>query len=392
MNKLLKLSMIAAMAIAVTACGDDKDNSAKCTSNAKQCNKGVPELCVNGEWKAQAACTDGKTCHHGECVSCTNDAKQCSVTGIPQLCTGGVWVDQTACTGEQSCHHGECVGGSESCINDAKQCSTTGIPQLCTGGTWVDQTACTDGKSCHHGECVGGSETCTNDERKCKDSTTPQLCSGGAWVDQAACTGGQSCHNGECTGGSETCANDEKKCKDSTTPQLCTGGVWVDQTACSLGQTCTGAGVCRAPEVGDPCNRETFKERCMNNAAYYCYGGKVEAWDCVENAEVEGQEDGRCIEDGTAWCAWLDADWYCNEDGEVRIENEYEEICKDFSEYGTIYFDSCHEIEGEMYIVVDRWADSVCHYGEVAFCVSDDEMDWVSCDECAFDGTKAMCI
>jgi len=346
MNKFLKLSMIAAMAIAVTACGDDKDNSKKCTNGAKQCSTaGIPELCVDGAWKAQTACTGGQTCNAGVCTggggTCTNGAKQCTAAGLPQLCVEGAWADQTACAADQTCDAGECKGGgSTTCTNGAKQCTAAGLPQLCVEGAWADQTACAADQTCDAGECKGGgSTTCTNNAKQCSASGVPQLCVSGAWADQAACSGGQTCAAGACTGGT----------------------------------------------VGASCDEKSFEESCIGNGASWCNSkGEVAIWECDEDW------DEKCLViRGTSTCGWLD-DGYCDYDGEVL--GVYSDACEDFSYDGTIYYDFCHKKDGEMYIIEDWWAESICFENSKLSCISDTQIKEEKCDgDCSFDGWNAVC-
>ncbi|MCL2326810.1 MAG: hypothetical protein FWC40_10005 [Proteobacteria bacterium] len=384
MNKFLKLTMVAAMAMAVTACGDDKDNSTKCTNDAKRCSAGIPELCVKGEWKAQAACTDGKTCSNGDCVSsaaCNNGDKQCAA-GIPQLCEGGAWVNKDACTDGKTCSNGECVSGA-ACDNGTKQCAA-GIPQLCTDGAWVNKDACTDGKTCSNGECVSGA-ACDNGTKQCA-AGIPQLCTDGAWVDQTACETGKTCTGaGECTSNA-VCTDEAKQCSVTGIPQVCEGGQWISKNACITGQACAGGECITLPVVGDSCDEATFVERCVGNTAYYCEEGKVGGWNCTPG-------DGICLvpEGKTAWCAYLDEDEWCDFDGEVIIWDLW--ACWAYELDGTIEFDSCHEIDGEMYIIEERWAESVCFEDDLKLhCSSEDDIEEVICTGiCSFDGWNAMC-
>ena len=354
MSRLLKLSILAAMVIAVVSCSDDDSNNTNDTN------------------------------------VCDDNAKQCNDVGVPQVCEGGAWVDLAACSeGEHCGATGECVEVSPTCTDGAKQCSASGVPQLCTDGAWADQSACANLQTCTDGTCVG-EPVCTNGARRCNDSGVPQLCAGGReWVDQAACTGEQTCTNGECVGES-VCTDGAKKCSDAGVPQLCIDGAWADQTACTGGKTCT-AGECAddgsPPVPGTPCD-DTYVESCYNKMAYYCGSGKVKELDCPE-------DDGVCvvIEDDTAWCAYPDADWYdeCTYDGEIVFwEDEY--ACEQYNE-GVIFFDSCHMIDGTMYVLDDRSAESVCQNNNKMSCTNVTTIGSTSCGSgtCLFDGLEATC-
>ena len=179
MNKFLKLSMIAVMAMAVASCSDDinddgKDSPKKCVDGAKHCVAGIPQLCVDGVW-VQSACKEGQLCSYGVCKdNCTNNgAKQCSAAGVPELCVDGVWVQAAACSGAKTCVDGVC---KDNCTNGAKRC-VAGVPQLCMGGEWAVQAACSGGQTCVEGVCTGGKLGAS-----CNEATFVDFCDGNKLV------------------------------------------------------------------------------------------------------------------------------------------------------------------------------------------------------------------
>ncbi|MCL2326338.1 MAG: hypothetical protein FWC40_07600 [Proteobacteria bacterium] len=347
MNKIFKISMIAAMALAVVACGDDKkdkDDSTKCTNDAKRCSaSGIPEVCKDGAWKAQEACGEGKKCSAGACIDddgddkCTNDAKQCSEGGVPELCVNGEWKAQAACGEGKKCSGaGECIDddGDDKCTNDAKQCSETGIPELCVNGEWKAQAACTGGATCDEGVCSGyelGAD--------CDEDTFVALCDGNkaiyccneedvgfvgcdkvGIVAENRCSGGEVCVTFEGMKSKVGCYDAEPEdelelCLTSGQTEVCYNaegmGVWLkgmclvgsngkiylvelmDMKYCS--SLCTSATSCDL----QTCSMGSYEPTCEGNVALSCYedyfsdASYVFRWDCnaIEGATCVVEED-----------------------------------------------------------------------------------------------------
>ena len=435
MNRYLRLSILAAMAVAVVSCTESDDGENTCQDGAKQCGGGgipqvcengawvnlaacsggqycgdngeciglmlvcpngskqcsrlgIPQTCVNETWSDLDACASGQTCSAGECIAggaCQNGAKQCGNYGIPQLCANDVWTDLAACSNGQLCSAGDCIQGS-ACQNGAKQCSSYGVPQQCASGTWTDQAACTGGKTCSAGTCVAGS-TCQNGAKQCTSSGIPQLCSGGAWTNQSACTSGKTCSAGTCVAGS-TCQNGAQQCSSSGVPQLCSGGAWTNQAACTGGKTCS-AGTCvgGSSGVGSSCDA-SFVESCQSNSAYYCADNKVAALNCAESGLT-------CIILGnkTADCGFPNANEYCSAQGDIFFYGDGSggnAFCNYYASHGVVLFGACHLIDGVMY-GVQSYAESVCYEKNRLFCTGNTIYQQKCTSSCSFDGWEATC-
>jgi len=218
------------------------------------------------------------------------------------------------------------------------------------------------------------------------NGTTLSICINNTWIN-TECPYGLICNADRCE--TAVCAEGESRCVGAAV-STCINGAWVS-SECASGQTCSN-GKCMggsAPIEGAPCNWRTYVEQCFGGAAYYCgWYDEVVRWDCAGGG-------GKCIsvENDEAWCAYLDSEAYdqCDYDGQVSIwyPGWAEQLCAS----DIIIFDSCHMIDGKMYFIEDRAAESVCVENSRVACVSSDTIGMEPCSgTCSFDGWDAVCI
>ncbi|MCL2325899.1 MAG: hypothetical protein FWC40_05300 [Proteobacteria bacterium] len=374
MNKLLKLSLIAALAMTAAACDDKKkDDSLKCDETfASVCLSGtVQQICDDGVL-TNIDCEAGQVCDtaQGKCVAassnCTNDAKQCAA-GIPQLCVDGSWVAQDACAENFSCFLGNCIeDGDDDCNDGDKQCAA-GIPQLCVDGAWAAQAACEEGLICANGNCIEDSDDkCTSDDQ-CEG-----ICS----------------EDGECI--DAECIDNAGQCGAGGIPELCVSGRWVAQDACGWGQVCESeTGECQTVSSEKTCDAA---DKCVGAVAHHCLDGEIVVWDCIE--DIFGS-DGTCIiadSDKKAWCAVKEPYDDCDYDYEfLGFWDNY--MC--YWEEGFVNYAGCAVSGGDLYLI-DAYTDSLCledSSGSLRLFCNGTSPKTQDCDEgCISNGWATMCI
>jgi|GEM_PF-1687014 len=355
MSKILRFSIVAALAMAATACNIIEDEGIiDCPSDFHTACLGTSRYlsCENGEF-VSVDCDRGFICKSdvGRCVAeeaaCTRDANCPGAL----VCVDGKCMTKVVCSQNSDCATDMICNDAGVCIDDpAVRCNVDG-------------------------------------QRKCLNGTTVMICVVDTWVN-SECMSGQVCNAGRCE--DIRCAAGGTKCESSTIVSICTNNAWVS-SECASGQTCSN-GKCTggsAPIEGAPCNTATFAEQCFDNAAYYCGPNNVVVkWNCAS-------DDGKCllVENDEAWCAYLDSEAYqqCDYDGQVSIW--YPNWAEQYCTYDIILFDSCHIIDGEMYFIEDRFAGSVCVGDSRVVCASSSTVGTETCSGgCSFDGWDAVCV
>ena len=205
-----------------------------CTPDARQCSGTRAERCnTAGAWELDRDC-GLLPCTGGACTPCTTGSTQCNA-GIPQQCVGGDWVNQrlTACPfrcdGTQGCV-GECVPGSE-------VCAAGDVHRTCGADAFYDDETCTF--VCLAGDCAG---VCEPGTRRCNGNSSQRCSSSGAWTGGMTCAFGCDTGTGDC----KACVPEslEETCEGGGCgPKLNNCGTTVECPACTgVGETCGGAG------------------------------------------------------------------------------------------------------------------------------------------------------
>jgi len=419
MSKILRFSIIAVLAMAATACNIIEDTR-ECPDDFHTGCLGPSRYlsCENGEFIA-VACDSGFICKSEvrRCVAeeavCTRDA-ECpgALVCVDGKCMTKVGCFKDSdCAGTLVCVDALCV--PKPCTEGEVKCVDGTTVATCVSGLWAD-SACAGDQICEAGKCET-TESCISGDRVCANDKVVSVCYFNLWVDLLRCAPGQVCIAGDCE--YEICTEGEAKCVDGTTVSTCMDGAWVD-SECASGQICTNDKCMGddAPIEGAPCSSATFAGQCIDNVAYACGpDGVVVRRDCASDG-------GKCllVEDGSAWCAYdfkachakcydgcitYDDEHYCYDrcygncydyelceyDGQPIVD-EYganDWMCRSYFE-GPIYFSSCHVIDGEMHIIENRHAMSICFKNSKWAC----EGCWTkqeTCDSCAFDGWEAVC-
>jgi len=336
-KKLIVMSALA-LAFAVAACSDDDDNkNPECNTGSKTCtNTGKVRECVDGKWK-ESDCAEGKVCSGaGNCVTGDVDDSCDSVTFVSS-CSGNILtscnsnkkstVDCTTLAGkvcglQDNGKYGCVAVEKPDCQEGAKQCDNNGeikISQVCQNGVWVSKD-CQAGWTCSAGNCVNPNQ-CTEGAVRC-NGLKVEKCEAGL--------------DGEIDW------SQKQQCNAET--EKCSNGACVDKGS--------------VPNVGDPCDRNTFTQVCAENAAYRCSSeGKVTELDCSKYSQT-------CVilANDTATCGYTNVGNVCDVDGDVFFfGNEYDEnaFCDLYWDYGLVLYGACHLIDGVMY-GVESVAESVC--------------------------------
>lgn len=88
---------------------------------------------------------------------------------------------------------------------------------------------------------------------------------------------------------SDSCKTGEKRC-DGSNAQICVNGSWSKGTPCANGcdkatKACKDDNPGTTPKVGDPCDKSTFQQVCINGGAnaLVCWDNVVKQWNCANN-------------------------------------------------------------------------------------------------------------
>lgn len=199
-------------AVAVTACGDDSNPQAACTTN-DDCKVGTfcnpKKVCADG-CRSNTECTNGGTC---------------------DTATGTCSTPSSGCTKNEDCAAGQFCNAQKACVAG------------CRGNT-----DCTNGGTCNTatGVCSTPSNTCTKNE----DCPTGQFCNG-----QKACVAG--CRSStECTNG-QTCDTNTGTCFTPTCSPACTGNQVCDNHQGAGNPTCVDRCTWDSCDSSQNCNLQT---------------------------------------------------------------------------------------------------------------------------------------
>ena len=264
-NKILALSAITAMSLAMAACDDSSGSSSPIDTCKTSCKNTTTAIScdANGNEVEQDCAKDNKVCDasfkcvpKGEAQTCvemcngTNELVTCDSNGKPH----------TEDCGEAGCHE---VGGKPQCGGEDTEPKCTEADNKCDGNTLytckdgkIEQTDCAaDGKVCDKNAKKCDVAKCTEADNYCEGDTL-HACDGVNLVPQNCAANGMICNQ-------ETKACEVKKCKENSV--TCDGSLL---TTCVKGQpakeeNCAQQGMvckenqCVKPEnvdhIGDPC-------------------------------------------------------------------------------------------------------------------------------------------
>ncbi len=236
---------------------DDLDDSVGRNASrpcASACGEGVT-TCIAGRWMpcdapTTCGCTDADPPRPVACERCGTQM---------EVCRDGEWVREGACSGM-----GECEAGATRSGAPCGRCGTT--TETCNATCeWVS------------GECVGGTGACTPGEIDTPRSISCGACGEGSQMQtrscSAACTWGEWGNVGGCGGTSSECTpgaidRDSEACGCGTrvrarecNPATCRWGAWSAFGTCSGGGSCT-PGETRTCPGSSGCTVQTCNSSC----------------------------------------------------------------------------------------------------------------------------------
>ncbi len=272
---------------------DCSDGEKTCTNES---NIGQVRTCSGGVYGTASACSN-VSCNssNNDCGSCKNNSKQCSGT-TPQICTNGSWTNQTACTapthGTAKCTgNGECSYTCNSGYTDNGKlcCANVDNGSIIKDNSTTCSFTCASGYTSNGTECIKYDSYCdTNGTSRCVNSGTTgkiEKCINNIWTEQNTCSSNYSCNSAGTACGS--CINDAKQCSGRI-PQTCSGGKWTGNSECSSDKICSGAGNCTSCST----NQHVYQNTCENNSTTNC-GSNGHACD-VEHATNSCSTSGVC--------------------------------------------------------------------------------------------------
>ncbi len=291
------------------SCNSDNDCGI-CKNGDRQCDGATPQICTNGAWKDESACSapehgvavcSGKgvcsyTCDNGY----TDNGKVC----CKKVSNGKITVNNSS-TCSFTCNNGyhESSSGcvSDDCTDGETQCSGR-VPQTCSGGVWTGSAECASDKICSGGSCTACASGKHVYDNTCEDNSVTNCGTHGNTC-TAPTNGTATCSSGtcgftcpssytktntECIPNDVYCATNGAKQCSGQTPQVCTNNRWTNSTECSSTQICSGGNcvACGSNQVasGNTCvckaNYCDVSGTCVNNDASHCYGASTQCGAC----------------------------------------------------------------------------------------------------------------
>ena len=348
MQQAATFGVVAAITLALSACGQTLPAGADSSSPSDQANleaEARPTCLDNQDCIVADTCNTGR-CDDGKCI-------EVPANGLP--CDDG-----DPCTADDECADGICTGTSLIC-DDGNPCTTDACRHddgacqfLPREGPCDDGSLCTTGDFCQDGHCVGQGLAC-DDGNPC----TVDSCAEGGCVstiqdllvcnDQNMCTQNDRCYEGVCMGDEIDCQS-QSPCTKGTCDQatgLCIYA-YLDGVSCDDGNSCTledlcMEGVCNGGTIhscddGNPCTTDSCDavSGCSHLPADLpCDDGNPCTQDdscsqgiCFAGVAKNCQDGNACTIDvcdlDTGLCLHEAASWSCN-DGNICTTMD---VCK----------------------------------------------------------------
>ncbi len=358
-SKEIIFTLIAVFSIfmLLPACGGDESEGGECTPSFTECADELSyKVCDdNGEWGDPVSCGDNEVCLAGTCQpdgngsdgdfqgECTPGEAICVGDLIKECQNDGTWGAEEACSDGKTCSNGMCVSG-ESCQADVQtRCVDDTQMQTCNsaGDGWELAEECADSETCVNGRCE--EVDCEpNVETSCDAEGNVVTCNvaGDGWWNPKPCEIGYYCADGRCIEeGQQVCgAGTESRCADTERMQVCNaeGTGWQDPVPCPSDWVCEGGtcveGDC-APGVDFKCATPTTIQWCNSsgngyNSAIDCPAGKVcslssgcgassyvcipDSYECADEHHIrQCNSDGSGYLPGLVPCEEGDAGYHC---------------------------------------------------------------------------------
>ena len=274
----------------------------------------------------------------------------------------------------------ECAENATRCSGDSKSVET------CHSNEWKKTSTCDATETCTDGVCGPTSGECTENAKRCSGNAV-QTCNSNAWSAAVPCGTGETCSDGVCG-----CTDAATRCgSDGKSVETCNSNVWSLPSRCPEFEKCVDGACQPPPQLGDPCDPETFEERCENGDAVKC--GDMSEMVLAEDCHT--WDDGCVMVSGIwAYCAVNDAWDDCEHEG-VNFNADPGHACQDFPLDGTISFDWCEKHGDDWLIYYDFWyATGVCVEGDVYACTSGNTYSSTTCEsgQCLQFWDEAVCL
>ncbi|MBQ9396477.1 MAG: hypothetical protein IJU23_13315 [Proteobacteria bacterium] len=255
LRRRLALACCAAMALAVSSCGDDSGSSSQkcgdqvCTELQKCVDDVCKDLC------GTEVCADDKVCDDATQTCIDKPVDPCSLCTETQKCVDKVCKD--LCGTEVCADDKVCDEATQTCIDKVVDpCTTVNClaNQTCMNARCYDdgclitgedgsisEKTCDEGQECSKGQCIDS--LCKTLKEPCADGwqCIKGICEETACLTQH-CGEGQSCRGGKCLDNEclDMTCNDDKVCSKGN----CLYPACVDKEACATGKTCNEEGTC----------------------------------------------------------------------------------------------------------------------------------------------------
>ncbi|MBQ9394118.1 MAG: hypothetical protein IJU23_01200 [Proteobacteria bacterium] len=254
-RRRLALACCAAMALAVSSCGDDSGSSSQkcgdqvCTELQKCVDDVCKDLC------GTEVCAEDKVCDEATQTCIDKPVDPCSLCTETQQCVDKVCKD--LCGTEVCGEDKVCDEATQTCIDKVVDpCATVNClaNQTCMNGRCYDdgclitgedgsvsEMTCDEGQECSKGACIDS--LCKTLKEPCADGwqCIKGICEETACLTQH-CNEGQSCRGGNCIDNEclDVTCNDGKVCSKGN----CLYPKCIDKEACATGKTCNEEGDC----------------------------------------------------------------------------------------------------------------------------------------------------